>query len=236
MANKSYWRRAVVVSYCIHCLLFVGAGWLGGSIFSKAAEPETIEMELISSVALPEQAAQVPVTMPQAASSSTVNPIVSDPARPITPHTKPVASAPASEVIADRFSPAAESAAPSGAAVPAATTGATTGGSAGVESTAPAASAAPKRISAPRVLNKVEPDYPQDARQEGVGGTVGVKVEVLENGRPGEVQLARSSGRRSLDEAALQAVRQWQFVPAQEAGSGEAVRCYTTFSVVFELS
>lgn len=233
MSNQSYWRRAVVVSYCIHCLLFVGAGWLGGSIFSKAAEPETIEMELISSVALPEQAVQVPITMPQAASSSAVKPIVSDPARPITPNTKPVASAPASDVVADRFSPAAESAAPSGAAVPAAATGATTGGSTGVESTAPAA---PKRISAPRILNKVEPDYPQDARQEGVGGTVGVKVEVLENGRPGEVQLARSSGRWSLDEAALQAVRQWQFVPAQETGSGEAVRCYTTFSVVFELS
>ncbi|WP_371378453.1 TonB family protein [Sporomusa aerivorans] len=65
---------------------------------------------------------------------------------------------------------------------------------------------------------------------------VGVKIEVLENGRTGEVQIARSSGRQSFDEAALQAVRKWRFVPAQEAVGGRTVRCFTTLSVVFRLN
>lgn len=232
MSEQSYWRRGVAVSCCIHCLLFIGAGWLGGGIFTRAAEPEMIEMELISSAALPGgQAAPVQISMPQAASSAT-NPMMADATSPSTPTLKPVASAAADAVVADRFSAAAQSAASSGAAASAATTSGS--GTTGVESAA--SPAVPKRIAAPRILRKVEPDYPEDARQEGIAGTVGVKVEVLANGRPGDVQLARSSGRRSLDEAALQAVRQWRFVPAQETGSGEAVRCYTTFSVVFELS
>ncbi len=225
MFKQSYGRRAAILSCCIHCLLFIGAGWLGGDLFSKAAEPETIEMELISSVALPEQAVPVPITIPQA-SAPVEKPVVPDQSRPMPAVPQPLAS---SDVVADRFSPVAAPSAGSPAAeeVPALATGQTTG---------VVAPPAPKRIAAPRILNKVEPDYPQDARQEGVSGTVGVKVEVLENGRPGEVMVARSSGRRSLDEAAVQAVRQWRFVPAQETGSGQAVRCFTTFSIVFELS
>ena len=233
MSEQSYWRRAAVVSCCIHCLLFVGVGWLVGGVFSKAAEPETIEMELISSVALPEQTAAVPITMPQAASSA-AQPMTAAAARPITSNPRPAASASASDVVADNFSPAAESAAPSGSgSVDAAVPALATGGVAGVETVAPAA---PKRISAPRILNKVEPDYPEDARQDGAVGTVGVKIEVLENGRPGDVQLVSSSGRQSFDEAAMQAVRKWRFVPAQEAASGQPIRCFTTLAVVFNLN
>ena len=233
MSKQSYWRCATIVSCCIHCLLFVGAGWLGGGIFSKAAEPETIEMELISSVALPEQVAAIPITMPQAASS--IAQPMTPPVAPSPSTPTPIANAPASAVVADSFSQPAEpatSSAGSGASdapPPAAAIGGTAGG----------ASAAPppavhKSVSAPRILSKVEPDYPDDARQEGVAGTVGVKIEVLENGRTGEVRIVRSSGRSSLDEAALQAVRRWRFVPAEE--DGQAIRCFTTLAVVFDLT
>lgn len=231
MFEQSYWRRAVMVSCCIHCLIFVGVGWLGSSIFSKEAEIETIDMELISTVTLPEQAAPVPISVPQAASSD-IKPAVPDVSRPTTAATKPIGSA-VRDVVAERYTPAAEAAgaASGGSAEPAVPVAA-----AGSTAAVAPPSAAPRSLSAPRILNKVEPEYPEDARQEGVAGTVGVKVEVLENGRPGEVRVAHSSGWRSLDEAALQAVRQWRFVPAQENGSGQAVRCFTTFSVVFELS
>ncbi|SDE81589.1 energy transducer TonB [Sporomusa acidovorans] len=232
MLEQSYGRRAVVFSCCFHCLLFIGAGWLGGGLFSQAAEPETIEMELVSSSALPAQAAPVPITMPQAA-SSVIQPGVANSLRPMT------ASAAASDGIAERVSPAAAvSAGGNGladAAVPAVAAGNAAGGEAAAASLT-AAPPQPRKIAAPRVLNRVDPDYPDDARQEGFAGTVKVKVEVLENGRPGEVFVVRSSGRQSIDEAALRAVRRWRFVPAQEVGSGEAVRCYTTFSVVFELN
>jgi protein TonB len=42
-----------------------------------------------------------------------------------------------------------------------------------------------------------------------------LRVHVLANGRPSEIQVQTSSGREALDKAALQAVRQWSFVPAK---------------------
>lgn len=226
MFEQSYWRRAVIVSCFLHCLILIGAGWIGGNIFSKDAEPETIDMELISSVTLPEQATPVPISVPQAVSSET-KPVVPDMVRSTNAAPKAVVSS-ASDVVAEHYTPSTGVSAPSG--------GATDATSPAITKSGAAAPAAPRSLSAPRILSKVEPEYPEDARQEGISGTVGVKVEVLENGRPGEVRIARSSGRQSLDEAALQAVRQWRFVPAQETGSGQAVRCFTTFSVVFELT
>jgi len=231
MSKQSYWRCATIVSCCIHCLLFVGAGWLGGGIFSKPAEPETIEMELISSVALPEQVAAVSITMPQAASS--IAQPMTPPVTPTPSNPNPIVNAPASTAVADRFSQPAEPAASSGSgATDVAPSVAAIGGTARGESAAPPA--ARKSVSAPRILSKVEPDYPEDARQDGIAGTVGVKIEVLENGRTGEVRIVRSSGRSSLDEAALQAVRRWRFVPAEE--DGQAIRCFTTLAVVFDLT
>lgn len=229
MPEQLYWRRALIVSCFIHCLLLVGVGWLGGSIVSKVAEPEYIEMELISSVTTMEQAAAVPVAMPQSANTA-AQPTTSADVRPVVATQRPVVSVAASEVVTESFSPAADAAAPAAdgsgeAAVPSLE-------AAGTGISVPAT----RRISAPRILSKVEPSYPEDARQDGFTSTVGVKIEVLENGRTGEVRLARSSGRDSMDEAALQAVRKWRFVPAQEEGSGRAVRCFTTLAIVFRLN
>jgi protein TonB len=223
MPEQLYWRRAVAASCLIHCFILLGAGWLSGGLFSQAAGPEIIEMELISNAALTEPAAAVPVAIPQATPSQ---------AQPVQayPVPKPRVSTADRDDVADSYSPLTASpepaAGPGDNAVPAAA----------AVGTGPAAPAGAKRISAPRILHKVEPEYPENARQDGFSGTVGVKIEVLENGRPGDVQLARSSGRRSLDDAALQAVRKWRFVPAQETASGQPVRCFTTLSVVFRLN
>jgi protein TonB len=43
-------------------------------------------------------------------------------------------------------------------------------------------------------------------------------VEVLANGRVGEVEVEDSSGYELLDDAAVRAVRRWRFVPAETAG------------------
>lgn len=226
MPEQLYWRRALMVSCLIHCLLLIGAGWLGGSIISKAAEPEYIEMELIGSVIAPEQAAAGPMAMPQADNIAAQPRKFAD-VRPVVAVQRPVVAA--SDVVTESYSPSAEAAAPAGTgsgetAVP------TLAASGTDVSVSPA-----RKISAPRILKKVEPAYPDDARQDGFTGTVGVKIEVLENGQTGEVRLARSSGRESVDEAALQAVRKWRFVPAKDESSGRAVRCFTTLAVVFEL-
>jgi len=58
------------------------------------------------------------------------------------------------------------------------------------------------------------PAYPEVARRRGQEGTVTLEVLVLADGRVGEMDLVASSGYRSLDKAALKAVRRWQFKPA----------------------
>lgn len=67
-------------------------------------------------------------------------------------------------------------------------------------------------------LRNPPPLYPVLARRMGWHGKVILNVEVLADGRCGDVGVFQSSGHRILDDAALEAVRQWRFVPATHAG------------------
>lgn len=71
-------------------------------------------------------------------------------------------------------------------------------------------------------LNNPLPAYPMVARRMGWQGRVVLNVEVLESGLPGQVKLHQSSGRDVLDNAAMQAVRGWRFVPARQNGQAVA--------------
>jgi protein TonB len=50
--------------------------------------------------------------------------------------------------------------------------------------------------------------YPQDAAIRGLYGDLYIKFTIKKNGRLGDVELVRTSGNRSLDEAAMQALRE----------------------------
>ncbi len=76
----------------------------------------------------------------------------------------------------------------------------------------------------PGYVRNRAPVYPLLARQRGEEGLVVLEVQVLPTGRCGAVSLRAPSGSRLLDEAAVKAVRQWQFKPAQRAGHAVAVR------------
>ena len=65
-------------------------------------------------------------------------------------------------------------------------------------------------------LKNPAPQYPSLAQRRGWEGTVLLRVHVLASGKPGEVQIQKSSGREALDEAALSAVKRWSFVPAKQ--------------------
>jgi len=65
-------------------------------------------------------------------------------------------------------------------------------------------------------LKNPAPEYPALAHRRGWEGTVLLRVHVLASGKPGEIQLQKSSGRQPLDEAALAAVKRWSFVPAKQ--------------------
>ncbi len=67
-------------------------------------------------------------------------------------------------------------------------------------------------------LNNPRPPYPMVARRMGYRGKVVLNVEVLAEGRAGQVQLFSSSGHEILDNAALQTVKTWRFTPARRLG------------------
>jgi protein TonB len=64
-------------------------------------------------------------------------------------------------------------------------------------------------------LSNPAPQYPFAARRLKLQGTTIVRVLVTPEGSPRSVRLEKSSGTRILDEAALDAVQHWLFVPAR---------------------
>ena len=71
-------------------------------------------------------------------------------------------------------------------------------------------------VSSPRYAQNPKPVYPQEAREKGYQGKVLLRVEVLANGRVGQVALKKSSGCEVLDRSALAAVKEWRFIPARK--------------------
>ena len=73
-------------------------------------------------------------------------------------------------------------------------------------------------VRMPALLHAPAPAYPAAAREDGQEGQVVLRVRVSARGAPDEVVLARSSGFRLLDAAAIAAVREWRFIPARHDG------------------
>ena len=67
-----------------------------------------------------------------------------------------------------------------------------------------------------RLVQRVEPEYPNAARQQHIQGNVLLDILVNESGAV--VELALVSGASQLMPAAEQAVRQWHFQPLIKAG------------------
>jgi len=68
----------------------------------------------------------------------------------------------------------------------------------------------------PRYANNPSPVYPPEARAQGYEGEVLLRVEVLGNGRVGQIEVKKSSGHKVLDQSALMTVKQWKFIPAKK--------------------
>lgn len=64
-------------------------------------------------------------------------------------------------------------------------------------------------------LNNPAPDYPSASRRLGEQGKVLLLVQITADGAAGSVTLQTSSGSARLDQAALEAVKKWRFVPAK---------------------
>jgi protein TonB len=91
-----------------------------------------------------------------------------------------------------------------------------------------------RTMAKPDYLRNPPPQYPAESRKLGEEGVVLLKVSVTAAGRAADVQLQRSSGYARLDEAALKAVRRWEFKPARVGLT--AVACAVEVPVRFGLN
>jgi len=82
-------------------------------------------------------------------------------------------------------------------------------------------------------LNNPSPEYPDFAADQGLEGTVVLRVKVLPNGKPGEVKVKKSSGHGILDDAAVAAAKRWAFTPAKRGNT--PVEGWAIFPVEFKL-
>ena len=77
----------------------------------------------------------------------------------------------------------------------------------------------------PRVLSRIDPQVPDDLRQQKLNEVVIARVLVTQAGQPLMVNLLRrSKAGPSLDAAIVNAVKKWTFAPAKRRG--EAVSCW----------
>lgn len=83
----------------------------------------------------------------------------------------------------------------------------------------------------PEAVKRVPPSYPEQARDRGVQGTVLVRALVGTNGAVQETWVSWTQ--RGLDEAAVDAVRQWQFKPARL--DGKPIPVWVVLPVKFTL-
>ena len=82
-------------------------------------------------------------------------------------------------------------------------------------------------------LHNPKPVYPWAARRRGDEGRVTLRVRVSAQGAALAVEIAGSSGSSLLDEAALDAVRRWRFVPARRGN--EAIESWVSVPIVFRI-
>ncbi|MCC9605571.1 energy transducer TonB [Blastopirellula sp. JC732] len=68
------------------------------------------------------------------------------------------------------------------------------------------------------------PGYPPTSRSRREEGRVILRVTISATGEVAEVEIFQSSGFERLDQAALLAVKQWKFTPAQSEGRNVATR------------
>ncbi|ATE61902.1 energy transducer TonB [Thauera sinica] len=102
----------------------------------------------------------------------------------------------------------------------------------------PAPSAVPEtppvREAHPDYAYNPAPAYPPLLQEQGIGGVVWLRVWVDGDGRPREIRLAKGSGYRLLDDAALRAVRNWRFIPARRGD--EPLASWVEFPIRFTVS
>lgn len=220
-AQSHFLGRAAGGSLLLHTLTIALLAWLGSQVAKAPETPPAIEVELSFA-----PAAQTAAPARHEAQPTPQKPVPRE--KPPTPRPTPL-STPNPNAETAAAPPVNEPQAEKSAAAPTPASGTTTDspGHAKADNTNTGDNRQPYVVFGPR------PNYPPEARASGREGKVRVKVLIAENGTPGDIQLAESSGSASLDEAALTALRRWRFQPALR--NGQPVLAWVTVPVIFSL-
>jgi TonB family protein len=87
------------------------------------------------------------------------------------------------------------------------------------------------RVPPLRQTKNVRPRYPDEAQRRRIGGAVMLEALIGPDGKVKDVRVIQSTP--PFDEAAMEAVRQWEFEPTQI--DGKAVSVVTTTTVTFTI-
>jgi protein TonB len=184
----------------------LGLAWAAQHL--SVTEPVITPPSVVGVLVAPEPAPVVPKPLPPPPRPEP-KPAVKPTPTP-TPKPKPT-PAPKPEAVRETISEPVQQAAPSTPASPAPS-------AAPVQQAAPVQEA-PAPVTPPRTdaahLNNPAPQYPALSRRLGEQGRVMLDVYILPDGSVGEIKLNRTSGFPRLDNAALQAVKSWKYVPAR---------------------
>ncbi|WP_293766221.1 energy transducer TonB [uncultured Aquitalea sp.] len=235
-ASRAGWSLALLLSTLAHAGLI---GWLSlkqPSGDDRPAAPLLVELQQAGPPAagealtrepapphqLPPAAPKQAVSKPQTRRPST---LASQEPGP-SPATTELASSKVKPVPADAASNSSPSAARIAASADPSATGSQSKGSATGGGDQPA-------LYRSAYLHNPPPAYPERSREAGEEGRVVVLVLVSAQGLPKAVDIKQGSRFRRLDRAAVEAVRQWRFVPAKRGG--EAVESTLEIPLTFSL-
>lgn len=142
----------------------------------------------------------IPGPRPIVAAPVAETPVLSTPAAAVPAETPQKVEEPPTAVVAAPVAPTAPESAP--VATPVAT---------------PVAFSPPEFNAA--YLDNAPPPYPYISRRTGEQGRVVLRVQVSASGTAEDVEVRSTSGHARLDQAALEAVRHWKFVPARRGAT-----------------
>lgn len=182
---------------------------------------------VVNAVLIPRQAAPSPPPQPAPAvrrNRQPAHPALQRPAPPTPPALPPEPTVPDTVATPTQPEPTPIAAAANAASAPVAAAPAAV---APVATPAVPAPPPPARIELPSAsaayLNNPPPPYPPLSRRLGEQGTVMLRVRIEPDGTASAAEVRTSSGYERLDQAALQAVLRWRFVPGTRNGVPEAM-------------
>jgi protein TonB len=192
-------KRALVVAAAIHAVLFA-------VIPAYRATPAHAERDWIRMVDARAWRGRDPWPTSPAPTGSK-----SDAAQPVAADPEPVRMEAAAAVETSPARDAAAAAPAPGSGPGGSGTGG--GGSGGYDEAPPVFYA---YDTAPKVLRRVEPIYPIEARNQGLEGTVVLHVNLDAHGRIQRAWVARASAAEALIGAAMDAIYQFEFEPGRQ--------------------